>query len=66
MKSKKKVLGAYNGSFLSNIVERGYSFLISLKGSFKKKFGKPWLRSSDQKLSVEKDPGFSLKLVSQS
>ena len=36
-KEKNKVLGHFNGSFLSNHVGGGHSFLISLKGANEKK-----------------------------
>ena len=40
MKSKKKVLGAFNGSFLSDHVKAGHNFFYLYKGPIIKKFGK--------------------------
>ena len=48
MIKRKKVLDGFNGDFLRNLVEGGYSFFIFFKeGLLKKKlFGKPWYSSS--------------------
>ena len=44
MKSKKKLLGIFNGSFLEILSEGAIACLISLKGIFKKKsIGNPAL-----------------------
>ena len=40
MKSKNKVLGVFNGSFLINLVEESHRFLIFLRESFEKNIGK--------------------------
>ena len=47
MKSKKKVLGALNGSFLSNLVEGGHRFFnFTKRGHLKKKsLGNPGLET---------------------
>ena len=37
MKSRKKVFGICNGSFLNSLDGRGHGFLISLKGAVLKK-----------------------------
>ena len=38
-KSKKKVLGIFNGSFLSNLVGGGHLFNFFLRGPFEKSLG---------------------------
>ena len=40
-KNKKIVLGAFNGSFLSNLVKGVIAFLISFKGTYEKSLGNP-------------------------
>ena len=42
MKSKNKVLGIFNGIFMSSYVGRAIVFLIFLNGDVWKKIGKPW------------------------
>ena len=39
-KKKKKVIGVFNGSFLSNLVRDAIAFLIFLKEPLKKKIAK--------------------------
>ena len=40
MKSNKKVLGVFNGSFFSNLVGGSHSFFNFCKGPFEKEFVK--------------------------
>ena len=56
MKSKKKVLGCFNGSFLRNLVGGGHSFFIFFKGGLlkKKHLGNPDV--SPVKFAVNRNP----------